>query len=61
MRGKPSIYIFSDLALFQNLKCYVPGQCQEFSVDFEASVGPDECGQFCHDHNQKLEAEDVHR
>merc|ERR1712241_1167 len=44
-----------------NLKCYVPGQCQEFSVDFEGSQGPDECGKFCHDHNSKLTDEDVHR
>ena len=61
MRIKPFIYKFSHLTLFQNLKCYVPGQCQEFSVDFEGSQGPDECGKFCHDHNKNLQDGDVHR
>merc|ERR1711934_66547 len=44
-----------------NLKCYVPGQCQEFSVDFEGSEGPGRVRQFCHDHNKNLQDGDVHR
>ena len=52
---------FLPLSLFQDWKCYVPGQCQEFSVDFEASQDPDECGKFCHQHNAKLKEGDVHR
>merc|ERR1712241_888933 len=43
-----------------DLKCYVPGQCSEFAVDFQASVGPDECGTFCHEHNANEDV-DVHR
>ena len=61
MRPKPSLSLFSHLALFQDLKCYVPGQCREYLVDFEASQGPDECGEFCHEHNAKLQDDDVHR
>ena len=61
MRPKPLLSLFSYLALFQDLKCYVPGQCQEFLVDFQASQDPDECGKFCHDHNANLQDGDVHR
>ena len=61
MRPKSSLSLFSHLALFQDLKCYVPGQCQEFLVDFQASQDPDECGKFCHDHNANLQDGDVHR
>ena len=30
-----------------NMKCYVPGQCQQYSIDFVDSDNPDTCGHHC--------------
>ena len=43
------------------MKCYIPGQCQEYSVDFVASHHPDHCAEHCRKHNAKLEDDDVHK
>jgi len=35
-----------------DLKCYVPGQCQEYSINFIDSDNPDTCGHHCRKENK---------
>merc|ERR1712038_1600112 len=35
-----------------DLKCYVPGQCQEYSINFIDSDNPDTCGHHCRKENR---------
>merc|ERR1719158_1204639 len=44
-----------------DLKCYIHGQCQEFTIDFQFSDDPDECGHYCRKKNKALAEEDTHR
>merc|ERR1712038_606032 len=44
-----------------DLKCYIHGQCQEFTVDFQFSDDPDECGHYCRKKNRALAEDDPHR
>jgi len=44
-----------------DLKCYIHGQCQEFTIDFQFSDDPDECGHYCRKKNKALDEDDIHK